>query len=156
MNKEYPVITLCGSSRFKEQFIEVANKLTLQDYIVLTPSFVLKKSSNLHNLIVSSKQKETLASMHYQRIDMADEILVINTNGYIGDSTKAEIEYAKKNNKKINYLFYKCQKSTCINKEECKEFEIPFIFRKPYALAVTEDKKVLQMPICEYFFKGDK
>lgn len=156
MKKRYPIITLCGSSRFREKFIEVANKLTLQDYIVLTPSFVFEKSPDLNNLIVSSTLKETLFLMHNQRIDMADEILVINPNGYIGESTKSEIKYAKKNNKKINYLYYKCKKSTCKYKEDCKEFELPFCFRKPYALAVTEDENVLGLPICEYYFKGNK
>ena len=48
--------------------------------------------------------KEMLDDMHKRKIDMADEIFVINKNGYIGSSTKSEIEYAKKTNKKINYL----------------------------------------------------
>ena len=42
--------------------------------------------------------------MHKRKIDMADEIFVINVNGYIGDSTKSEIEYANKTGKKVNYL----------------------------------------------------
>ena len=48
--------------------------------------------------------KEMLGDMGKRKIDMADEIFVINVNGYIGESTKSEIEYAKKNNKKVNYL----------------------------------------------------
>lgn len=150
MKNTHSVITLCGSSSFREVFIETANKLTLQHYIVLTPSFGFGLESDL---IVSHTLREILVSMHKQRIDMADEILVINKNGYIGDSTKAEIEYAKKNNKEINYLYYKCKKSTCKYKEECKEFEIPFCFRKPYALAVTEDKNVSALPICECYIE---
>lgn len=42
--------------------------------------------------------------MHKQRIDMSDGIFVVNVGGYIGSSTKGEIEYAKKHNKEIIYL----------------------------------------------------
>ena len=51
-----------------------------------------------------TKTKEMLDDMHKRKIDMADEIFVINVNGYIGDSTKSEIEYATKQGKKVNYL----------------------------------------------------
>ena len=51
-----------------------------------------------------TKTKEMLDDMHKRKIDMADEIFVINVNRYIGDSTKSEIEYAKKHGKKVNYL----------------------------------------------------
>jgi PAS domain-containing protein len=51
-----------------------------------------------------SKTKEMLDDMHKRKIDMADEILVINVGGYIGSSTKSEIEYAKKTGKPVNYL----------------------------------------------------
>jgi len=51
-----------------------------------------------------TKTKEMLDDMHKRKIDMADEIFVINVGGYIGQSTKSEIEYAIKNNKKVNYL----------------------------------------------------
>ena len=42
--------------------------------------------------------------MHLRKIDLADEIFVINVGGYIGESTKWEIAYATKTGKKINYL----------------------------------------------------
>ena len=51
-----------------------------------------------------TKTKEMLDNMHKRKIDMADEIFVINKNGYIGDSTKSEIAYAKKMGKKVSYL----------------------------------------------------
>ena len=51
-----------------------------------------------------TKTKEMLDDMHKRKIDMADEIFVINVNGYIGDSTKSEIEYAKRTGKIVNYL----------------------------------------------------
>ena len=45
-----------------------------------------------------------LDDMHKRKIDMADEIYVINVGGYVGDSTKSEINYAKQTGKKVNYL----------------------------------------------------
>ena len=51
-----------------------------------------------------SKTKEMLDDMHKRKIDMADSIYVINVGGYIGDSTRSEIEYALKNVKEVRYL----------------------------------------------------
>lgn len=103
MNKEtqvrkYPVVTLCGSTRFKDEFLEVQKKLTLQGYIVISVGLFGHSGDNLDG------KKEMLDDMHKRKIDMADEIFVINKNKYVGSSTKSEIEYAKANNKKINYL----------------------------------------------------
>lgn len=54
--------------------------------------------------VITSKVKEMLDDMHKRRIDMSDEIFVINKDGYIGESTKSEIEYAIKTGKDVNYL----------------------------------------------------
>lgn len=54
--------------------------------------------------VFTDEQKIMLDDMHKRKIDMADEIFVINVNGYIGSLTKSEIEYAKAHNKKVNYL----------------------------------------------------
>ena len=70
---KYPVITLCGSTRFKDAFLEAQKRLTLDN-------------------------------MHKRKIDMADAIYVINVGGYIGESTRSEIEYALRNGKKVFYL----------------------------------------------------
>jgi len=45
-----------------------------------------------------------LDDMHKRKIDMADSIFVINVGGYIGESTRSEIEYAKKNGRGVQYL----------------------------------------------------
>ena len=103
MNK-YKIITLCGSIKFKDEFIKVQEELTLKGNIVLTPNFFnsLKKED------IDKKTKEMLDEMHKQKIDMSDAIFVINKNGYIGDSTKSEIEYTKAQNKEIIYLEKYC------------------------------------------------
>ena len=94
------VITLCGSIKFKEEFLKVQEKLTLEGNIVLTHSFfyTIKKEE------ITDETKKMLDKIHRQKIDMSDEILVINVDGYIGESTKSEIEYALKNGKIVKYL----------------------------------------------------
>ena len=100
MLHEYKIITLCGSIKFKDEFMRVKEKLTLDGNIVLTPNFFnsIKKEN------IDEKTKKMLDEMHKQKIDMSDEIYVINLGGYIGESTKSEIEYAKRKDKQINYL----------------------------------------------------
>ena len=99
-NRKYNVVTLCGSIKFKDKFEEVQEKLTLEGNIVLIPNFF----NNIKKEDITSETKRMLDKMHRQKIDMSDEIYVINVGGYIGESTKAEIEYAKTNGKKIFYL----------------------------------------------------
>ena len=98
---KYPVITLCGSTKFKEQFFEVQKKLTLQGYIVISVGLFGHSGDDE---VWTEGTKEMLDDMHKRKIDMADEIFVINVDGYIGSSTKSEIEYALATNKKVNYL----------------------------------------------------
>ena len=108
MNKKYKVITLCGSTRFKEDFMDVQKKLTLDGNIVISVGLFGHSGDNEvwdgMDEGTLSKTKLMLDDMHKRKIDMADEIFVINKNGYIGDSTKSEIEYAIKMGKKVNYL----------------------------------------------------
>lgn len=97
----YKVITLCGSTRFKDDFIEQQKLLTLQGYIVI-PVGLFGHSGD--NEVWSEGTKEMLDDMHKRKIDMADEIFVINKNGYIGSSTKSEIDYAKSKGMIITYM----------------------------------------------------
>ena len=101
MVKNYKVITLCGSTKFKEEFLQVQKDLTLKGNIVISVGLFGHSGDNE---VWTEGTKEMLDDMHKRKIDMADEIFVINVNGYIGESTKSEIEYALKTNKKINYL----------------------------------------------------
>lgn len=96
--RKFPVVTLCGSTKFKDEFIEAQKELTLKGYIVISVGLFGHSGDDLRGL------KEMLDEMHKRKIDMADEIFVINKDGYIGHSTRSEIEYANANNKKITYL----------------------------------------------------
>ena len=98
---KYKVITLCGSTRFKEQFLEAQKRLTLGGNIVISVGLFGHSGDNE---VWSDGTKEMLDDMHKRKIDMADSIYVINVGGYIGESTRSEIEYAKKNGKAIEYL----------------------------------------------------
>ena len=105
---KYKVITLCGSTRFKDEFIKVQKELTLKGNIVISVGLFGHSGDkevweNMDEDTLT-KTKIMLDDMHKRKIDMADEIFVINVNGYIGDSTRSEIEYAKKHGKKVNYL----------------------------------------------------
>lgn len=101
MVKNYKVITLCGSTKFKDEFLQVQKDLTLKGNIVISVGLFGHSGDNE---VWTEGTKEMLDDMHKRKIDMADEIFVINVNGYIGESTKSEIEYAIKTNKKVNYL----------------------------------------------------
>lgn len=97
----FKIVTLCGSTRFKEQFFEVQKKLTLKGYIVISVGLFGHSGDDE---VWTEGTKEMLDKMHLSKIDLADEIFVINVNGYIGESTKREIEYAKSTGKIVNYL----------------------------------------------------
>ena len=105
---KYKVITLCGSTRFKNEFMEVQKRLTLEGNIVISVGLFGHSGDNevWENMDEGTltRTKEMLDDMHKRKIDMADEIFVINVGGYIGSSTQSEIEYAKANGKPVRYL----------------------------------------------------
>ena len=105
---KYKVITLCGSTRFKDEFMEAQKRLTLQGNIVISVGLYGHAGDQEvwdgMDEGTLSKTKEMLDDMHKRKIDMADAIYVINKGGYIGDSTRSEIEYARKHGKEILYL----------------------------------------------------
>lgn len=97
----YPVITLCGSTRFKEMFLETQKRLTLEGNIVISVGLFGHSGDEE---VWAPGTKEMLDDMHKRKIDMADRIYVINVNGYIGSSTRSEIEYARKKGKQVLFL----------------------------------------------------
>ena len=98
---KYKVITLCGSTRFKEQFLEAQKQLTLEGNIVISVGLFGHSGDDE---VWADGVKMMLDDMHKRKIDMADAIYVINPGGYIGESTRTEIEYARRNGKEIMYL----------------------------------------------------
>ena len=105
----FKVITLCGSTRFKEEFLEAQKRLTLEGNIVISVGLFGHSGDDV---VWTEGVKDMLDRQHLAKIDLADEIFVINVGGYIGDSTRREIAYAEFKGKSISYL------------EECKKTSI--------------------------------
>lgn len=103
MIEKYKVITLCGSTKFKDEFMKAQRDLTLQGNIVISVG-LFGHADGEYQGELTEEIKIMLDDMHKRKIDIADEIFVINKNGYIGSSTRSEIEYAKFTGKKISYL----------------------------------------------------
>ena len=105
---KYKVITLCGSTRFKEAFLDAQKRLTLAGNIVISVGLFGHAGDDevWENMDEGTltRTKEMLDDMHKRKIDMADEIFVLNVGGYIGSSTRSEIEYARATGKVVRYL----------------------------------------------------
>ena len=98
---KYKVITLCGSTKFKDEFLATQKRLTLEGNIVISVGLFGHSGDDE---VWAEGTKAMLDDMHKRKIDMADEIFVINVGGYIGESTKSEIEYAKEHEKIVRFL----------------------------------------------------
>jgi hypothetical protein len=97
----FKVITLCGSTRFKEEFLEAQKRLTLEGNVVITVGLFGHSGDDV---VWTEGVKDMLDRQHLAKIDLADEIFVINVGGYIGDSTRREIAYAEFKGKSIKYM----------------------------------------------------
>jgi hypothetical protein len=101
MSKFPKIICLCGSTRFKAKFNEVNLKLTLAGYIVLSVGSFTHSDTELN---ISEEQKVKLDYLHKRKIDLADAVVILNVGGYVGDSTRSEIEHARGLNKPAVWL----------------------------------------------------
>ncbi|MCR6688555.1 MAG: hypothetical protein NVV64_04050 [Cellulomonas sp.] len=89
------VVCLCGSMRFAAELRSVGRDLTLAGAIVLAPSEI--------GTPLSEDQREALGALHLRRIDLADRVVVVNPNGYVGATTSHEIAYARAAGKGVSY-----------------------------------------------------
>lgn len=104
---QYPVVCLCGSTKFKDDFLYWSKWFTLEGCIVVMPMVFGHAGDQ-----ITAIQKQELDNLHKAKIKMADMVFIINKNNYIGQSTQSEITYAESLNKKILYL------------EDFKEFKV--------------------------------
>lgn len=93
------VVCLCGSTRFKDEYLSEQERLTMEGKIFLTVG-VFGHSDDVE---LSSDDKEMLDELHKRKIDLSDRVHVIDVDGYIGDSTRSEIEYAKRNGVPVTF-----------------------------------------------------
>jgi hypothetical protein len=93
------IVCLCGSTRFKQKFIEANFRETMAGHIVLSVGCFMH-----HDAVpITKEEKKRLDELHLRKIDLADEVLVICPGGYTGESTKREIAYAQHHGKPIRY-----------------------------------------------------
>lgn len=98
---ERPVIVcLCGSSRFKDAFVEANRSETLAGRIVLS----IGMFGHHEGLDMNGPVKKMLDELHFHKVMLADEVLVLNVGGYVGESTRREINHAESLGKPIRYL----------------------------------------------------
>jgi hypothetical protein len=95
------VVCLCGSTRFMQAFREANLSETLAGRIVLSIGCDTKSDEMLD---LSPDVKMMLDELHKRKIDIADEILVLNVGGYVGSSTRSEIDYAYMHGKRVRWL----------------------------------------------------
>ena len=95
------IVCLCGSTKFSDAFKKANFKETLSGKIVLSIGCDFKSDYAINLTLYDKNQLDTL---HLRKIDLADEVLILNVNGYIGESTRKELNYAIKHYKVIRFL----------------------------------------------------
>jgi hypothetical protein len=113
--EHWKVATICGSMRFYEHMLVVAERLTLEGWMVLMPFVRKNPSMDRGNLELQSNIQASLTregaslegfldDMHKRKIDLSRVIHVVSDeSGYIGESTRSEIEYAAQHDKRVVY-----------------------------------------------------
>lgn len=97
------IVCLCGSTRFFEAFQAANFRETMAGKIVLSVGFF---GGSIHGETVgiTLEDKARLDELHLRKIDLADEVLILNVGGYIGESTGREWVYAKEHGKPVRFL----------------------------------------------------
>lgn len=101
------IVTLCGSTKFKAEFVRQNFNETLSGKIVLSIGCDMKDDDELFGHMTDDEFNEVkfrLDELHKRKIDISDEVFILNVGGYIGSSTRSELEYAQSKGKKIRYL----------------------------------------------------
>lgn len=93
------VIAVCGSLKFKEEILKVALQMELAGNVILIPIFPVTNDKD----VFTEEELNILGNIHKEKIKLSDAIVVVNVNGYIGNSTESEIEFAKSLHKEIIY-----------------------------------------------------
>lgn len=99
------IITLCGSTRFTAEMLREAWRLTLLGNIVIHWNILEGKEAFAHGAeAAGGNVKEIIDGLYLHKVAMADEVRAINVGGYIGESTKKELQHAQKLGKTITWL----------------------------------------------------
>ena len=98
------VVCLCGSTRFHDEFVKANFEESLKGNIVLSVAFMPGVQEHGPSVGITKDQKILLDNVYKHKIALADEILVLNVGGYIGQSTLSEMQYATQLRKPIRFL----------------------------------------------------
>ena len=100
------IVCLCGSTRFYRAFQEANYRETMAGKVVLSVGFYPHSPEEAHgeDRGCTPEQKVALDKLHKHKIDLADEVLVLNVGGYIGSSTRSEVDYAIAHGKPVRWL----------------------------------------------------
>ena len=94
------ILTVCGSLKYQDEMMRIAEEKSLEGFCVLTPVFPVIK-----DIKITEAQLAGLKEAHRKRIELSDSVLIVNPNNYIGESTKSEIEYATELGKEVLYQY---------------------------------------------------
>jgi len=113
--RPYPIVTLCGSTRFQKEFRRLEKEFTYHGYVVLSVHSYAHSDEEDEGREVNLKSM--LDDMHLYKIEQADMVVVINKDGYIGESTAREIQYAQQLGKMLLYVDNRVLQRTVIEKK---------------------------------------
>jgi hypothetical protein len=94
------IVCLCGSTKFRQAYEEANARETLAGKIVLSVGCFMHHDG----IDITEAQKHQLDKLHMRKIDLADEVIILNVGGYIGESTANELQYARKSRKEVRFL----------------------------------------------------
>jgi hypothetical protein len=120
------IVCLCGSTRFSQAFQDANLRETLAGNIVLTIGCDMRSDADIFgdmNEAELTAIKAKLDTLHLRKIDLADEVLILNVDGYIGQSTSRELAYAKKKDKRVRFLDAEAQARIENERRLSDEFE---------------------------------
>ena len=114
-----PIVCLCGSTKFMDAFFEAGWQFTLLGKIVLSVG-VCKHAEHHGGEALGQEVADKLDELHLRKIDLANEVFILNVGGDIGKSTRKEIQYAESKGKPIQYLEERrCRACDCTEQKAC-------------------------------------
>ena len=113
------VITICGSMRFTKEMMKISEELELKEGYAVIQCVYSVDGQKYKGL-----DAEMLTRIHRKKIEISDAIYVVNVSGYVGNSTKSEIEYAKSIGKEIlSFELLDGEKAPVIEREEIRKLQ---------------------------------